>query len=67
VLRHPSRQHDQECAETRMGLDIYHFHVKDEVTDDPIIIDVSQPQLRNIIHFSRKKTNQYFEHARLLS
>jgi len=42
-----------------MGLDIYHFHVKDEVTDNPIIIDVSQPQLRNIIHFSRKKTNRH--------
>jgi hypothetical protein len=50
-----------------MGLDIYHFHVKDEVTDDPIIVDVSQPQLRKIIHFSRKKTNQYFDHARLLT
>ena len=50
-----------------MGLDLYHFHVKDDVTERPIVVDVSQPQLQKITPFVRKKTNQYIDFARLLS
>lgn len=50
-----------------MGLDIYHFHVCDEVNDNPVKVDISQPQLQKIAPFSRKKTNQYTDLRRLLS
>ncbi|MDI3562363.1 hypothetical protein [Bradyrhizobium sp. Arg816] len=50
-----------------MGLDIYHLHIDDDVTDFPVIIDVEQAQLQKIVQFSRKKTNQYIDFERLLS
>jgi hypothetical protein len=49
-----------------MGLDIYHLHVRDEVTDNRVKIDATQPQLQKIVPFSRKVTNQYIDFARLL-
>jgi hypothetical protein len=50
-----------------MGLDIYHLHVNDNVTDLPVVIDVGQAQLQKIIPFSHKKTNQYIDFEKLLS
>ena len=50
-----------------MGLDIFHFHVNDDVTDIPVVIDVGQAQLQKIIPFSHKKKNQYIDFERLLS
>ncbi len=50
-----------------MGLDIYHFHVQDRVTDIPTTIDVTQSQLAKLVPYSRKVTNQYIVFARLLT
>jgi hypothetical protein len=50
-----------------MGLDIYHFHVEDEPNDNPVVVDISQPQLLKIATFTRKETNQYIDFDRLFA
>jgi hypothetical protein len=49
-----------------MGLDIYHFLVREDVTGTPVVIDVRQPQIQKIVAFSHKKKSQYFDFERLL-
>lgn len=50
-----------------VGLDIYHFHVTEEINDNHIRVDLSQPQLQKIAPFVRKKINQYVDFARLFA
>jgi hypothetical protein len=57
-----------------MGPDIRHFHVADEPNDNPIVVDMSQPQLLEITPYPLqkdeilcKKTNRYIDFARLFS
>jgi hypothetical protein len=53
MLHHTSTR-DLEC-EGKWGPDIRHFHVADEPNDNPIVVDMSQPQLLEITPYPLQK------------